>query len=119
MRLVLSRAIEIVKLISEGLLSNAKLPDVQGIEKFRGSMLHSARWRYDITGGSPKEPVLTGLEGKIVGIVGKSSRFQYFHSKHGRYNLQNLAACEVSHSSRSMLDDSELMGSKFEICGMC
>ena len=54
----------------KGLLSNAKLPDIPGIDTFKGHMFHTARWDYQCTGGNPKDPVLTGLEGKKVGIVG-------------------------------------------------
>ena len=57
----------------EGLLSNAKLPGVPGIDTFKGHMFHTARWDYNCTGGTPTDPTLTGLEGKTVGIVGKDS----------------------------------------------
>jgi cation diffusion facilitator CzcD-associated flavoprotein CzcO len=33
-------------------------------------MFHTARWDYSVTGGSPNQPKLTGLQGKRVGIVG-------------------------------------------------
>lgn len=33
-------------------------------------MFHTARWDYGYTGGTPKDPSLTGLKGKRVGIVG-------------------------------------------------
>ena len=54
----------------KGLLSNAKLPDIPGIDTFKGHMFHTARWDYQYTGGKPNDPALTGLEGKRVGIVG-------------------------------------------------
>lgn len=56
----------------EGLLSNAKLPGVPGIDKFKGHMFHTSRWDYEYTGGSPSDANLSSLEGKTVGIVGKS-----------------------------------------------
>lgn len=48
----------------------AKLPGVPGIDDFRGHMFHTSRWDYKYTGGTPKDPSLTGLQGKTVGIVG-------------------------------------------------
>lgn len=53
-----------------GLLSNAQLPGVPGINNFKGHMFHTARWDYDFTGGSQEDPTLTGLKGKRVAIVG-------------------------------------------------
>jgi cation diffusion facilitator CzcD-associated flavoprotein CzcO len=68
------RVIEFLALTDqcEGLLSNAKLPSVSGIDKFNGHMFHTARWDYEYTGGSPNDANLSSLEGKTVGIVGKS-----------------------------------------------
>ncbi|KAK5171144.1 uncharacterized protein LTR77_004288 [Saxophila tyrrhenica] len=57
-------------MIAPGVLSNAKLPDVEGIESFEGHMFHTARWDYDYTGGSPEQPDLTGLRGKKVALIG-------------------------------------------------
>ena len=53
-----------------GLLSNAQLPGVPGIDTFKGHMFHTARWDYDFTGGTQEEPTLTRLTGKRVGYVG-------------------------------------------------
>lgn len=48
------------------------MPNTEGSDTFKGDMFHTARWRYDITGGSPNKwtPELTGLKDKRVGIVG-------------------------------------------------
>jgi len=43
-----------------GLLSAHQFPDYEGVESFKGTSLHSARW--------PKEPV--DFKGKKVGIIG-------------------------------------------------
>jgi cation diffusion facilitator CzcD-associated flavoprotein CzcO len=43
-----------------GVLSNPTLPNVPGVEDFKGEACHTARW--------PKEPV--SFEGKRVGIIG-------------------------------------------------
>lgn len=52
-----------------GLLHKAKLPGIAGIEDFAGQMFHTSRWNYDVTGGSPTEP-MDKLAGLRVGIVG-------------------------------------------------
>ena len=36
-----------------GVLNNVKLPDVEGGATFKGQTFHTARWNYNITGGSP------------------------------------------------------------------
>lgn len=55
-----------------GPLNHPKAPKIDGLDKFAGSMFHTARWNYDITGGAPEDahPELTGLRGKKVGILG-------------------------------------------------
>lgn len=56
--------------IAAGVLNWPKLPNIPGILDYQGSMFHSARWAYDVTGGSPKDPSLTRLRDKHVLIVG-------------------------------------------------
>lgn len=56
--------------LANGLLDNAKLPDTSGSEEFSGDMFHTARWHYEVTGGSPEDPRMTNLHDKRVGIVG-------------------------------------------------
>lgn len=53
-----------------GIVKNPKVPKIEGMESFSGDMFHTSRWDYNMTGGSPKDPSLTGLEGKRVGILG-------------------------------------------------
>src|SRR4051812_12840722 len=55
-------------IISSGGFTYPKVPDLPGLADFKGEMLHTGRWNYDITGGSPDNPVLSGLEGKKVAI---------------------------------------------------
>ncbi|KAI9049307.1 hypothetical protein LZ554_007151 [Drepanopeziza brunnea f. sp. 'monogermtubi'] len=57
-------------IICPGATTNVKLPDLPGLTEFKGRMLHTGRWNYDITGGSPANPVLSNLESKKVAIVG-------------------------------------------------
>jgi cation diffusion facilitator CzcD-associated flavoprotein CzcO len=52
-----------------GILNKAKLPAIAGIEQYKGTTFHTARWNYGYTGGGPTEP-MTNLADKRVGIVG-------------------------------------------------
>jgi cation diffusion facilitator CzcD-associated flavoprotein CzcO len=45
-----------------GVLVVPKIPELQGIESFKGEVFHSARWRHDID-----------LHGKRVGVLGNGS----------------------------------------------
>ncbi|KAJ5628463.1 hypothetical protein N7490_010691 [Penicillium lividum] len=56
--------------IAAGILNLPKLPSIPGILEYKGDMFHSARWAYDITGGSPKDPSLVKLMDKRVAIIG-------------------------------------------------
>ena len=55
--------------MATGPFCKAKLPKVDGIEKFKGHIFHTARWDYDYTGGDSNGN-MTGLKDKRVGIVG-------------------------------------------------
>jgi cyclohexanone monooxygenase len=55
--------------LTTGPLNRPKLPDVPGMERFRGHVFHTSRWDYQFTGGSATEP-LVGLRDKRVGIIG-------------------------------------------------
>ena len=52
-----------------GPLNNPKVPDVPGLDRFRGHSFHSARWDYGYTGGN-SEGGLTGLADKRVALIG-------------------------------------------------
>jgi cation diffusion facilitator CzcD-associated flavoprotein CzcO len=52
-----------------GLMHKAKLPGIEGIERFQGKAFHTSRWDYAYTGGSPTEP-MDRLADKVVGIIG-------------------------------------------------
>lgn len=56
--------------LSSGGFTDPKIPNLPGLEEFSGKMLHTGRWNYDLTGGSSADPILSGLEGKRVAIVG-------------------------------------------------
>ncbi|HMN43614.1 MAG TPA: NAD(P)/FAD-dependent oxidoreductase [Povalibacter sp.] len=53
-----------------GVLNMPKLPGIAGLDQFKGKIFHTARWDYDYTGGSYREPVLDKLGDKRVAIVG-------------------------------------------------
>jgi cyclohexanone monooxygenase len=55
-----------------GLLSNAKLPGIPGIESFAGHSFHTSRWDYGYTGGDSTHP-MTRLADKRVGVIGTGS----------------------------------------------
>ncbi|MFT4011826.1 MAG: NAD(P)/FAD-dependent oxidoreductase [Paracoccus sp. (in: a-proteobacteria)] len=57
-------------LICNGPLSKVKLPDIPGIDDFKGKAFHTSRWDYDYTGGGPTDPRMPGLADKRVGFVG-------------------------------------------------
>ena len=52
-----------------GVLSNPKLPNIAGIETFRGHSFHTSRWDYGYTSGD-EDGNLTGLKDKRVGVIG-------------------------------------------------
>ncbi|TDZ26854.1 FAD-binding monooxygenase ausC [Colletotrichum orbiculare MAFF 240422] len=54
--------------LAKGNLNHPKI--AKNLEAFENPAFHTARWRYDITGGSPEDPQLTELKGKRVGIIG-------------------------------------------------
>ena len=57
-------------LLASGVLVHPQVPKISGLEDFTGNMFHTARWDYEVTGGSPTDWNLSKLEGKRVGIIG-------------------------------------------------
>ncbi|EJD36494.1 flavin-binding monooxygenase-like family protein [Auricularia subglabra TFB-10046 SS5] len=57
-------------MVTGGLLSIPHIPKLPGLEGFEGQHFHTARWNYGISGGTPDDKQLTGLQGKRVGIIG-------------------------------------------------
>jgi cyclohexanone monooxygenase/pentalenolactone D synthase len=55
--------------VAPGILNLMKIPDVAGIERFRGKAFHTARWDYDFTGGDVHGGI-SELADKVVGIIG-------------------------------------------------
>ncbi|OAQ95588.1 flavin-binding monooxygenase-like family protein [Purpureocillium lilacinum] len=56
--------------MANGVLNHPKAPKIPGLETFDGQMMHTGRWDYGISGGSPENWNLDGLKGKRVGVVG-------------------------------------------------
>lgn len=59
-------------IIADGVLPHPHVPKLPGLAQFARPMLHTARWNYDITGGSGDDetPDLAQLKNKVVGVVG-------------------------------------------------
>ncbi|KAJ5238397.1 hypothetical protein N7468_003016 [Penicillium chermesinum] len=55
-----------------GRFRGAQPAQIQGLTDFGGSLFHTARWDYTVTGGSPEEsaPEMEKLKDKTVGIIG-------------------------------------------------
>ncbi|OAL51525.1 flavin-binding monooxygenase-like family protein [Pyrenochaeta sp. DS3sAY3a] len=57
-------------LLSPGLLNWPKLPQISGLDVFKGYVFHTSRWDYDYTGGGEDGQKLDKLQGKSVAILG-------------------------------------------------
>lgn len=53
-----------------GPLHVAKLPGIDGIERFKGKSFHTSRWDYSYTGGTPDGDPMDRLSDKRVAIIG-------------------------------------------------
>jgi cation diffusion facilitator CzcD-associated flavoprotein CzcO len=56
--------------VGTGPLHVAKLPDIPGVDRFRGHSFHTSRWDYGYTGGSPDGEPMERLADKRVAIIG-------------------------------------------------
>ena len=56
--------------IAGGIVHHPRIPNLAGLENFKGHSFHTARWDYRYTGGSPSDWNLMGLDDKRVGFVG-------------------------------------------------
>jgi cation diffusion facilitator CzcD-associated flavoprotein CzcO len=71
-----------------GPLNRPKLPGIRGMKDFKGKMFHTARWEYEYTGGSWKNPVLDKLSDKRVAIIGTGATAIQAIPYLGRYAKQ-------------------------------
>ncbi|KAK8880171.1 FAD-binding monooxygenase ausC [Apiospora arundinis] len=60
-------------ILANGVLSHPKAPKIDGLAAFGGALMHASRWDYGVSGGSPADPRLVGLEGKRVGVIGTAA----------------------------------------------
>jgi len=74
--------------MANGLLNIPKLPGIPGIHEFKGKLFHTARWDYEYTGGSYKNPVLKKLADKRIAIVGTGATAIQATPYLGRYAKQ-------------------------------
>ena len=56
--------------LSTGPLNRPKLPEIPGLESFKGHHFHTSRWDYDYTGGDPTGAPMDRLADRRVGIIG-------------------------------------------------
>lgn len=57
-------------ILATGFVMIPQVPQIKGIEKFEGPCFHTARWNYDITGGTFQNPEMDKLKDQKVGIIG-------------------------------------------------
>ncbi|HKX77975.1 MAG TPA: NAD(P)/FAD-dependent oxidoreductase [Novosphingobium sp.] len=56
-------------IVAGGIMHKAKLPGIPGIENYKGTSFHTARWNYAYTGGSSTTP-MENLRDKRVALIG-------------------------------------------------
>ncbi|KAF4549540.1 Flavin-binding monooxygenase-like protein 15 [Elsinoe fawcettii] len=57
-------------LLASGVLNTPQIPNIPGIDTFKGHIFHTARWDYKYCGGSPENQTLENLKDKRVAIIG-------------------------------------------------
>ncbi|KAF9730204.1 monooxygenase [Paraphaeosphaeria minitans] len=57
-------------ILATGLTFYPHIPQVSGIESFKGPCFHTARWDYNVTGGTSAQPDMVNLKDMRVGILG-------------------------------------------------
>lgn len=56
-----------------GPINRIRHPRLPGMDKFKGHKFHASRWDYEYTGGSEREPQLTGHNGKRAAVIGTAA----------------------------------------------
>ncbi|KAL2856496.1 hypothetical protein BJY01DRAFT_242834 [Aspergillus pseudoustus] len=59
--------------LAAGVLTRPQVPKIPGLPSFKGEFFHTARWNYQISGGSQSNQTLTGLKGKKVAVIGTAA----------------------------------------------
>ncbi|KAF2788033.1 FAD/NAD(P)-binding domain-containing protein [Melanomma pulvis-pyrius CBS 109.77] len=59
--------------LAAGVLTRPQVPRIPGLSSFKGEMFHTARWNYEVSGGSQSDQRLTGLRNKRVAVIGTAA----------------------------------------------
>ncbi|KAF9893918.1 hypothetical protein FE257_008889 [Aspergillus nanangensis] len=59
--------------LAAGVLTKPQIPDIPGVLSFSGPLFHTARWNYEVTGGSQETQDLSRLKNKKVAVVGTAA----------------------------------------------
>ena len=59
--------------LAAGVLTRPQIPKIPALLSFSGSIFHTARWNYTVSGGSPTNQNLDKLKGKRVAVVGTAA----------------------------------------------
>ncbi|TGD74880.1 NAD(P)/FAD-dependent oxidoreductase [Mangrovimicrobium sediminis] len=89
-----------------GPLNKPKLPNIPGLDKFRGKIFHSSRWDYDYSGGSQEQPHLDRLADQRIAVVGTGASAVQIVPYLGRYASQ-LYVIQRTPSSVDARDNTE------------
>ncbi|KAJ5026489.1 hypothetical protein J3E71DRAFT_174603 [Bipolaris maydis] len=94
-----------------GLLNVPRVPNIEGLSTTKIPLFHSARWRYDLTGGTPTEQEMEKLRDKRVGIIGTGSTAVQIvpelakWSKHLLVFQRTPTSCDVRGQRKTDLDE--------------
>ncbi|VUC30142.1 unnamed protein product [Clonostachys rosea] len=59
--------------LAAGGLTQPQVPRIPGLSSFSGNLFHTARWDYQVSGGSQDDQTLTGLSDKRVAVIGTAA----------------------------------------------
>jgi len=59
--------------LAAGILTNPQIPKLPDLSRFEGPVFHTARWNYQVSGGSQENQILTGFQDKKVAVVGTAA----------------------------------------------
>jgi cation diffusion facilitator CzcD-associated flavoprotein CzcO len=59
--------------LAAGVLTRPQVPRIPGLVSFKGDYFHTARWNYNVSGGSQADQTLSGFRGKRVAVIGTAA----------------------------------------------
>lgn len=59
--------------IAAGGIIQPQIPKLPGLSSFSGDMFHTARWNYNVSGGSQDDQTLSGFRDKRVAVIGTAA----------------------------------------------